>query len=183
MECKICLEVSVDTTSLTCDPSHLICDECLLIIVKIYKTCPLCQSDTLIPEVIRRRNNNVVTVAEEANAPECAICYSTEADVLGLPCHPTHMLCDKCVEKLLNTSLGCPVCRKDVIKIEYNRRSTNAVAEPPRRAPAPVRRRARSPRRRAPTPVRRRAAIVDELEDMVLNVTLGNTANDPIIVE
>ncbi len=42
---------------------------------------------------------------------ECVVCYN-DGDVLEWPCHPSHIVCQKCTEKIFMRGALCPLCRK-----------------------------------------------------------------------
>jgi hypothetical protein len=42
---------------------------------------------------------------------ECVVCYQ-EGDVLELRCHPSHIVCDQCISKIIRRGSLCPMCRQ-----------------------------------------------------------------------
>lgn len=50
---------------------------------------------------------------------ECVVCYTFETEITSAPCG--HVCCVKCMEKIMQATAICPVCRRKVPKNQLRR--------------------------------------------------------------
>ena len=107
LECKMCLEVQW----VWAKPDNCGCNVCLSCMVEWFerereRSCPLCRVGCSSFE------------REEVEVPECVVCLDAQVP-RSTACG--HAVCEDCLDRIVQTSSSCPVCRQNLNHWEVER--------------------------------------------------------------